>query len=131
MVGTRGYLAPEVIGIFRPDDADIHEGKDQSYTTSVDMWALGATAFRMLTNHSVFSEPRGLWNYVVLKRPFPEEQLIGAGTTKLCLHFLADMMSACPSHRPSAETAMSHPWMLDSDIPSQTHIMDKSEYVPT
>lgn len=128
MVGTKGYLAPEVIGIFSSDDVNVNEENDESYTVVVDIWALGAIAFRMLTNRNAFSEPRKLWNYVVLNQPFPEELLVEAGVTQACRDLLAKLMAAAPSMRPSAIMALSHPWMMAAGLPAQLNSSDISEY---
>lgn len=129
MVGTKGYLAPEVIGIFSPREVNVNEENDESYTVVVDIWALGAIAFRMLTNRNAFPEPRRLWNYVVLNQSFPEELLVEVGATQDCRDLLAKLMAAAPSMRPSANMALSHPWMIASDLPAQTSSSDISGYL--
>lgn len=119
MVGTRGYIAPEVIGIYSPDDTDEIDDINVSYTVAVDMWALGAIAFRLLTTQIPFSNPRSMFKYVTRISPFPDQQLADAGASTECRGFLARMMTPSPQRRPSAIEAMGHPWIEESILSSE------------
>lgn len=70
LVGTRGYLAPEILGFFSPEDINAHQyGQENNmYTVSVDLWALGAITFRLLTNLDIFVNPPDVGRYVILKQ---------------------------------------------------------------
>lgn len=124
IVGTRSYLAPEILGIFSPDDND-SDGKDdedddrsekeETYTAAVDLWALGAIIYQLLTNQGAFSKPRRLWNYVLRKAPFPTRLLSEAGISKECSNFLEQLMAPAPGNRPSASQATLHAWLLKVD----------------
>jgi serine/threonine protein kinase len=119
MVGTKGYIAPEVIGIYSPDDTDEIDDVNVSYTVAVDMWALGAIAFRLLTSQVPFSDPRSMFRYVTQKLPFPDRQLTKVGASTVCKEFLGLMMTPSPQRRPSATEAMEHPWMDESILSSE------------
>ncbi|VUC28205.1 unnamed protein product [Clonostachys rosea] len=124
IVGTRSYLAPEILGIFSPDDNDSdgkededddRSDKEETYTAAVDLWALGAIIYQLLTNQGAFSKPRRLFNYVLRKAPFPSRLLAEAGISKECANFLEQLMAPAPGNRPSASQATLHAWLLKVD----------------
>jgi serine/threonine protein kinase len=120
LIGTKGYLAPEIIGLFAPDDPSGTDSGSPSYTFAVDIWALGEITFRMITKHAAFPHPRDLFNYVVSGRPFPTEQLLKYNAGEDCCDFIVKTMAPCPSKRPSANEAATHAWVQVSRPPSRS-----------
>ncbi|KAH7163375.1 kinase-like domain-containing protein [Dactylonectria estremocensis] len=115
-VGTPGYLAPELIGVFplsepRPSS---NSRSQSAYTTAVDMWALGEIAVRLLTRRSTFPESPDLFDYVVRETPFPRQVFEGQEFSSECFAFLEKAMAPSPSQRLSASEALAHSWLRTS-----------------
>ena len=104
MIGTLGYLAPEVRGFF---SEDVSEEEDSVFGFAVDIWAIGAIVFRMITGGMIFENPRDLPNYVTSKIPFPVDSSMGSD----CTRFVLSAMDASPRKRPTANKALTEPWM--------------------
>ncbi|PIA92755.1 Serine/threonine-protein kinase cds1 [Cercospora beticola] len=111
--GTQGYMAPEVMGLLDDDD-DSDDGITSSYTTAVDIWALGVITFYMLTGQLPFpvSDQRPLKKYVRGKTLFPvqklhEEEISDAGCT-----WIETCMAPSPLDRPSAGYSRRHDWPM-------------------
>ncbi|VUC33953.1 unnamed protein product, partial [Clonostachys rosea] len=121
VVGTRGYLAPEILGLFSPEDTSNHQyGQGNNmYTVSVDLWALGAIMFRLLTNQDIFSNPSDVGRYVVMKQPFPNSSLVEKGIDDTCINFLENVMARSPADRLSAHQALNHAWLSELHDPVQ------------
>ncbi|KAH7171278.1 kinase-like domain-containing protein [Dactylonectria macrodidyma] len=115
-VGTRGYLAPELIGVFTISDrrSGSNSRSQSAYTTAVDMWALGEIAVRLLTRRSTFPESHDLFDYVVHQTPFPRQVFEGQDVSNECFAFIEKAMAPSPSQRLLAREAMAHPWLQTS-----------------
>ncbi len=113
VIGTEAYLALEVRGIYSPDSQD-DEG---AFSLAVDVWAIGAITFRMITGQIPFPPGRKLSNYVVGGKSF----LTGHIMSPECTSFLLKTMAASPNHRPTSQEALSYPWIKVQDpIPSSS-----------
>lgn len=97
--GTLGFAAPEAID------------ENSTYTFSVDMWSLGAVAYKILTSCMPFPTLKGLFQYENGKIPFPQDALKAKAVTEEGQDFITKLMQACPESRPTAKLAISHPWM--------------------
>ncbi|KAF4626726.1 hypothetical protein G7Y89_g11431 [Cudoniella acicularis] len=122
VIGTEAYLAPEVRGIYTTDS---QEDDKHTFSFAVDIWAVGAITFRMITSQLAFPPGRKLFDYVVGGQPFPVEQSMSSE----CNDFVIKTMAASPRYRPTSQQALSYPWILtqepisnDSDLPSMTRI---------
>ncbi|VUC24930.1 unnamed protein product [Clonostachys rosea] len=113
LVGTRGYIAPEVIGIYCPEDIDTILDSSSLYTVAVDLWALGAIMFKLLTHETIFAEPLELARYVTARRPFPRALVSEKGVSEACMGFLEQAMAHSPTSRPSSSQALAHEWLAD------------------
>ncbi|KAH7022221.1 kinase-like domain-containing protein [Ilyonectria destructans] len=107
MIGTEGYLAPEVIGFIASQSST----PDSFYTSAVDVWALGELLFRMISKRPVFLTKQELFGYVVRGHAFPASVLTEAGASQDCCEFVTKSMLADPSHRLTAREASAHPWV--------------------
>ena len=112
-IGTEGYLAPEIYGHYPPGDksdedtdSDSNEEETQ-FSLAVDIWAVGAMSFQMVTNRLPFRTPRELSKYVKSKKSLP----ITASISSNCANLLIETMNASSFKRPTAEKALSHVWV--------------------
>lgn len=102
--GTFGFAAPEALGFSVNNNIS-------SYSFSVDMWSLGAVAYRMLTNTTLFQNIADMFRYIHEMSPFPLEALKNHGVSESGQDFILKLMSADPKDRLSASSAFQHEWM--------------------
>ncbi|CAI6089793.1 unnamed protein product [Clonostachys chloroleuca] len=127
-VGTRGYLAPEILGIYSLADmnnissSQTLDDSSSLYTVSVDLWALGAIIYRLLTNETLFGDPRDLAKYVAAGHPFPRATASEHGASEACVEFLESIMARSPNSRPSSSEALRHPWLSELQDPVDTTV---------
>ncbi|KPM41375.1 hypothetical protein AK830_g5195 [Neonectria ditissima] len=114
LIGTEGYLAPEVLGFVFDKDAEASGSDAFSYTFAVDIWALGELTFRMITKAPAFPNRQDLFNCVVRGYPFPVSVLEAAGATPSCCDFVIKSMVGDPSKRMTARDASTHEWIRAS-----------------
>jgi serine/threonine protein kinase len=105
-LGTRGYLAPEML-------------QRRDYTKAVDTWALGVIVFVLLCGCLPFDDDSQM---------VPSDDLVRA---KFVLRFprwaknlsasakdlLAHLLTVNPTQRYSAEQALAHPWVTGKEAP--------------
>ncbi|KAH7153360.1 kinase-like domain-containing protein [Dactylonectria macrodidyma] len=124
-IGTRGFMAPEILGLYCPDDFDDEELEDDddegvhdalSYTPAVDLWALGEITHRLLTQKPAFIANKRLWSYVTKGTPFPANELQVAGTSAQGIKFIQEAMAASPKGRLTAEDAINHEWLENHEF---------------
>lgn len=106
--GTLGFAAPEAMGV-------ILEGP---YTFSVDLWSLGAVAYRILTNTTPFQNLGDLFQYAHGMVDFPTTQLASCGVSEQGQDFILKLMRARPDDRLSAISAAQHPWITTPLVPA-------------
>ena len=105
-IGTESYLAPEVKGIYTMDSDD--EETDE-FSLAVDIWSIGAIAYRIATGQEAFAAQRSLHKYVVRGDPFPF-----ATTLELAVsNFIEKTMAPSPQKRLNVYQAYNHPWIRD------------------
>ncbi|KAF7544868.1 hypothetical protein G7Z17_g9615 [Cylindrodendrum hubeiense] len=134
MIGTEGYLAPEVIGFIVSQSST---SSDSFYTSAVDVWALGELLFRMVSKRSAFLTRQDLFGYVVRGQAFPVSELTAVGASQDCCEFVAKSMMADPGHRLTAREASAHPWVqslleepvVSSETPQEFNWPDSSSSV--
>jgi serine/threonine protein kinase len=105
-LGTRGYLAPEML-------------QRRDYTKAVDTWALGVIVFVLLCGCLPFDDD---------SQTVPSDELVRA---KFVLRFprwaknlsasakdlLSHLLSVNPTQRYTAEQALEHPWVTGKEAP--------------
>ncbi len=111
MIGTQNYLAPEVMGLVEADSSD----GGFSYTSAVDIWALGMIVYQLVTNRLVFARPRDLVRYVQGQGiiPMQREEELSEG----CFSFIQLLLARNPQERPTATEIAKLPWLKDFVTP--------------
>lgn len=95
-IGTPGYMAPELYG-------------SSSYTSAVDVWALGAVAFCMRTGFPPFRTHMQLYDYHRDQTHFPVHALgLSSG---FCMSFVLGTMTERPERRLTIEQVLAHGWL--------------------
>ncbi|KAJ4199955.1 hypothetical protein NW767_007935 [Fusarium falciforme] len=115
--GTLGFAAPEALGV----------ESDVTYSFPVDMWSLGAVAYRILTNASAFSCLSNMFRYASGMLEFPEEKLKFHNVSELGRNFIIKLMQPVPEDRLSAAQAMLHPWFTTPLLPTVEDASDMSD----
>jgi serine/threonine protein kinase len=127
-IGTSGFIAPEVMGIFHHDD-DLDE-EDISYTQKVDMWALGETVCRMMTaGCPTFESVKQLAKFV-RGESFPTEKLHNVKASTTCCDFVEQAMAPSAKKRLSASEAKNHTWLETTSLSNQVGQEGTSTYDP-
>lgn len=99
-LGTRGYLAPEML-------------KRKSYTKAVDLWALGIIAYILLCGCLPFDDDIAQLSSPLITRKF--ELKYPSWASKLSANakqFLQGLLCIDPSRRLTARRAYEHAWLL-------------------
>ncbi|KAJ6440644.1 C2HC5 finger protein [Purpureocillium lavendulum] len=99
--GTFGYAAPEALGF----------SEGEVYTSSVDMWSLGAVDYRILTGTLAFPGPLDLFQYASGAREFPMAALERNGVSDEGKEFITKLVFPDAKGRLTAKMAAQHPWM--------------------
>ncbi|KLU86264.1 serine/threonine protein kinase [Magnaporthiopsis poae ATCC 64411] len=106
------YAAPEQFGF-----KDIATSARKS-PFAMDIWSLGAVAFRLLTN-SVPFQLGDLTAYVGGRQDtFPISKLQASGVSEEGIRFVVMAMRPLPESRPSASDAPGHPWFSTKLAPA-------------
>ncbi|KAK0705435.1 kinase-like domain-containing protein [Lasiosphaeris hirsuta] len=138
-IGTRDYMAPEVLFNSRPSTPGESSTSTQpSYTFAVDMWALGEICVRLITEEPAFLDLIQLLTYTLKSDPFPpegslqEKEVSGEGQD-----FIRQLMVVKPDSRLAAEDAAYHPWIRvgrsaspDSSYGSEPSETDSDDSLP-
>jgi serine/threonine protein kinase len=104
MVGTAGYIAPELWGFIERGSA-----------FSRDIWALGEILFEILTKKPAFTM-ESLATYKT-QQQFPITKLRGVGVNQQGIDFILSLMCPYPNDRTTASSALLTVW-IQSVIPA-------------
>jgi len=103
LVGTQCYLAPER---WRQ-----HHGWELKAS---DIWAIGVLAFEMMTGQRCFhgsSDERLMKKIQSGHFQYPKENNL----SNLACHFIRSLLTVDAKNRPTAELALQHPWLSNSE----------------
>ncbi|KAK1758922.1 kinase-like domain-containing protein [Echria macrotheca] len=109
-MGTFAFAAPEAVGVSDDEQGSTH-------ATALDIWSLGAVAFRMMTNTAAFPNLKELSGYCSGRRSFPTERLQAHAISVHGQDFVAGLMVLKPEERPSVDQARQHPWTQPGSTP--------------
>ncbi|KAI0436740.1 kinase-like protein [Xylaria telfairii] len=103
-VGTPGYMAPEVFNA------------NNRYSVSVDIWAVGIVTAELLLKQHPLPTVSDLYNLIHGINPLITDTESGLFLSDTCRDFVRGLLNTDPVRRPTANTALSHPW-LEEEIP--------------
>lgn len=104
--GTASYTAPEIV-------------KDEAYSKSVDMWAIGCVLYTLLCGFPPFydTDPKTLTQKVAkgeytFLSPWWDE------VSKEAKDLVSHLLTVDPSQRYGTDDVLNHPWILNNDQPT-------------
>ncbi|KAJ2998563.1 hypothetical protein NUW58_g282 [Xylaria curta] len=100
------YMAPEVFGA----------NNNYSVSVSVDIWAVGVIAIELLLKQHPLPNVSDLFQLVHGVRPLITDTEVGLFLSEACRDFVRGLLDTEPTTRPTANVALSHPW-LEEIIP--------------
>jgi len=99
-------MAPELLGF-----VESSEESDSRNAQAADMWALGETAFQMLTKEPTFKNFSLLSSYLRSPASFPSAVLRARNVSEVGISFINSIMQPKPEERWTAAKALLHAWM--------------------
>lgn len=117
LVGTPGYLAPELMGLF-DTDVTVANTSMVPYTSAVDIWALGEITHQILTMKLCFTQQSKV-GYIIRGQRFPLEKLRAMDVSVECEDFIQELMAASPRNRPTAKEVLQLPWLWDMSVKAE------------
>ena len=120
LLGTPGFMAPELYG-FHGEQAEL------VYHSS-DIWCVGEMAFQMMIGRPAFATLAVLFEYTRGESEFPARALtdFSPPVDQRAVDFVKLLMLATPSRRPSATSALSHPWIAEIHVSPMNSTSDTS-----
>lgn len=100
--GTLAYTAPEVLA----------RSSERSYTSQCDLWSLGVVVYILLSNRMPFAAGSDAeMQEKILRAEYNMEPEIWGKFSDAASNFVESLLQIDPSARPTAEGALSHPWL--------------------
>lgn len=107
-LGTPSYMAPELWS----------RERESAYDSSVDMWALGASTYMLLSGMKPFhSEDKETKRRMIQESPLSFPSNRWARKSKAAMEFCSALMAKQPRHRLSASEAIKHPFIMERSRP--------------
>jgi serine/threonine protein kinase len=101
--GSRPYMAPEVVTA----------GQSGPYDTKSDMWSVGVITYAVLSGYLPFNVEYEGFSINSKFSFFPLE--IWENVTPNAMRFIEALLKPNPQDRPSAKTALEHPWIISQN----------------
>jgi serine/threonine protein kinase len=114
-LGTRGYLAPEML-------------QRQSYDKSIDIWALGVIVFVLLCGCLPFDDDSSrIANESAARKKFTLRFPRWASTLSVSAKdLLQSLLDVNPKTRFTAEQALNHPWVSGRSVQPNSYLQSPS-----
>ncbi|RWA10238.1 hypothetical protein EKO27_g4887 [Xylaria grammica] len=106
-IGTLGYMAPEVLGA---------SNSANSYSVSVDIWAIGIIAIELLMKQHPLPTVSDLFDLFHGRSILVTDTERGLFLSEVCRDFIRGLLNTDPITRPTASVALLHEW-LEEVIP--------------
>ncbi|KAI0539441.1 kinase-like protein [Xylaria digitata] len=106
-VGTLSYMAPEVLGA---------SSSANSYSVSVDIWAIGIIAIELLLKQHPLPTVSDLFDLFHGRSILLTDTERGLFLSEACRDFVRGLLDTEPTRRPTASLALLHEW-LEEVIP--------------
>ncbi|GAW16625.1 hypothetical protein ANO14919_060580 [Xylariales sp. No.14919] len=106
-IGTLGYMAPEVLGA---------SNSANSYSVSVDIWAIGIIAIELLMKQHPLPTVSDLFDFFHGRSILVTDTERGLFLSEVCRDFIRGLLNTDPITRPTASVALLHEW-LEEVIP--------------
>mmetsp|Transcript_11383 Transcript_11383/g.24608 ORF Transcript_11383/g.24608 Transcript_11383/m.24608 type:complete len:465 (-) Transcript_11383:97-1491(-) len=111
--GTPDYVAPEILSWY--------SGRGVEYGSAADIWSVGVILYIMLCGYTPFYADD---EEALVKKVRKAEVVFDSPAWENVSKSAKDLVSRClalnPLHRPTAEAALSHPWL--SPAPTRSHL---------
>lgn len=91
---------------------EANEEEEETYTSAVDMWAVGEIVFRMLARKPAFPGRREIYQFVTGVKPCDLQVLTDRGASTECMLFVQRLLVTNPKARLSAHDARAHAWLM-------------------
>lgn len=102
-VGTRPYMAPELLGNAPPSTDTLDRA---------DCWSLGVIAFQLLVGELPWAhEVPACLHEMVREQPVPLEALRRVGASPAAVQFILAALDKDPARRPSVAELRAHEWL--------------------
>ncbi|KAK4447956.1 putative serine/threonine-protein kinase [Podospora aff. communis PSN243] len=126
MIGTKGYQAPEVLGLVTDDSAA--DTQAMRYTVSVDIWAVGIIALELLVKRRIFPSMWDLGDFFHGRRPLDLSRKEAEELSSECCAFVKSLLELDPALRPTAAAVLAHPWLSQAvPEPQDTEMADADD----
>lgn len=102
VVGTQGYIAPEMMGHLYTHTS--------VYTTAVDIWSLGCLVHAIFTKETPFLDEKTLEAYLRAWESFPTTRMAAVGATLAAIKFVSKLMIPHAEYRLTAAEALEDLW---------------------
>ncbi|KAG0294585.1 hypothetical protein BGZ98_001717, partial [Dissophora globulifera] len=106
--GTPGYMAPEIF-------------QKHGHGKPVDMWALGVITYFLLCGYTPFDRQNSMDEMdAILNAEYQFAPVdYWQGVSETAKSFINGLLTVDPSRRMTAQEALTHPWLAQSEAPAQ------------
>ncbi|KAF3934307.1 hypothetical protein ABW19_dt0207196 [Dactylella cylindrospora] len=127
IIGTEGYVAPEVLRVFSKNLPD------RQYSFAVDIWAIGVICIELLLKRRLFPTFDNLRLYLSGKKQLEFDIVRGIKPSEHARDFIRQLLVLDPTNRPTANLVLYHEWLAGQVPPaglgSLTPVPDRSSQV--
>uniref|UniRef100_A0A7S2FVM9 Protein kinase domain-containing protein n=1 Tax=Octactis speculum TaxID=3111310 RepID=A0A7S2FVM9_9STRA len=116
-LGTKGYLAPEMI-------------RRESYSKAIDMWAVGVIAFILVCGCLPFDDATAAVSDEVIREKYALQFPSWAmGLSSSAKDLLKTLLEVDPKARATAAQALEHPWIAKKNTRGKSKLLASPKYI--